>query len=320
MNLLIVKHTGRVPSLASASATSFLYGSDCALCQRSEYLNQNFISLNPLPTYAIKYNTSEQALEGDGFTLYANSTNAKQIFGDFPAINLASIDVGELWILLRLLASRQLIGLEFFYLTPDNYGGSGVGASVKRKQVSISGGRWQGLPGLITPWNIDGIDFRQFSFLGFDVHRIGSIDSYEGFPDNPNRTFILADPPTAPYWLERSLRDNHELISDVMQDRVSTTPIERMAGMCPATVNAQLRRLRGTAANHQRWCLLPLGPKIQTLGAIIFTSNQLEIDNNLSIEPTVGILYDFPKPNADMTRVENSPKYYWRFELEVLQQ
>lgn len=220
--------------------------------------------------------------------------------------------------LLQLLSNGIFNGIDFYYLTPDEYGGMSVGEIVERREISVSGGRWQGLPGLLTAWNIDSGDFRQFSFLGFDVHRLGSIEPYEGFPDNLNRTYILAAPPTSPCWLERSLRDNHELISKVMQDQSSSTPIARMAGMCPATVNSQLRTIRSRVSSQQRWCLLPLGPKIQTLGALIFTTNQLQIDTSNSVEPTVGVLYDFPTPNRDIVRIENQPKYYWKFHIEAM--
>ena len=266
------------------------------------------------------YSSDEQAIQIGLDTIYANSSDVSDCFGSYPAINLSSIDVGEMWILLRLLAKKEFKGLEFYYLVPDSYGGSGVGKLVERKQVSISMGKWLGLPGLLTAWNIDNVDFRQFSFLGFDVYRLGSIDSYEGFPDKLDRTFLLADPPTAPYWLERSLRDNYDLISDVMRDHYTTNPIERVPGMCPSSVNSYLKDLRSLAAPTQRWCFLPLGPKIQTLGAMIFTSNQLEIDNESCVEPTVGVLYDFPKPNAEITRIDNTPSYYWRFLLEYVQQ
>ena len=270
---------------------------------------------NDVEVIHVKYDAEEQSLVSNNFSLYANSTNATRYLDETPAVNLSSIDVGEIWILLRLLSRNIFSEINFYYLIPDSYGGSGVGEKVMRKEVSVSGGRWRGLPGLVTAWNINNTDFRQFSFLGFDVHRLGSIDSYEGFPDNLNRTYILADPPTAPYWLERSLRDNHELIYDVLQDRRADTPIERMAGMCPSTINSQLRSIRAKAPETQRWCLLPLGPKIQTLGAMVFTSNQLDFDSNQNTEPMVGVLYDFPKPDQDMAVINKPPKYYWKFSI-----
>jgi hypothetical protein len=102
-----------------------------------------------------------------------------------------------------------------------------------------------------------------------------------------------------------------------MRDARTSKPVERMPGMCPSAVHSQLRNMRLMAPVTQRWCLLPLGPKIQTLGIIIFTSNQLEIDNSTSNEPVVGVLYDFPKPNVEITRIENTPKFYWRFRVEL---
>lgn len=318
MNFLVVKSTERVSNLNSNSYSSYIFGKDSSLCKRSKYLNDRFMEANNVDDIQIRYDVNEQAIYNRKFSLYANSKNVSDKLGSLPAVNLSSIDVGELWILLRLLIKKEFSGIDFFYLIPDSYGGSGVGEYVARKEVSKSRGNWHGLPGLITPWNIDGVNFRQFSFLGFDVHRLGSIDSYEGFPDNLNRTYILADPPTAPYWLERSLRDNHELITYVLQDGRQEAPIKRMAGMCPATTNAQLRFLRSKADISQRWCLLPLGPRIQTLGAIIFASNQLEYDNDNNREPTVGILYDFPKPNKDMTTIENPPKFYWKFRIGII--
>lgn len=318
MNFLYVASSKRNPNVRSRFATSYICGNSSNLCERSKYLNERFgeDNNNNATVYKVEYSVIDQAIHSDHFKLYANSSNVSDLLGRYPAVNLSSIDVGEMWILLRLLAKNELQGIEFFYLTPDSYGGAGVGKLVERKEVSISGGRWLGLPGLTTPWNIDGINFRQFSFLGFDVHRLGSIDSYEGFPDNLNRTYILADPPTAPYWLERSMRDNYELISDVFYDSKASKPIERIPGMCPSAVNSKLRHMRSMAVSTQRWCMLPLGPKIQTLGIIIFTSNQLEIDNVASREPTVGILYDFPKPNAEITSISNSPAYYWTFRVE----
>ena len=318
MNLLVVKSAQRVSSLRSEKSSVFAYGKGSSLCKRSEYLNQQFLRANSgIDNIQICYDVNSQAVYSEDQILYANSKNIKN-FGSNPAINLSSIDVGELWIMLRLLCKGVFSEIDFFYLIPDSYGGSGVGRKVERREVSRSGGNWRGLPGLVTAWNISGGDFRQFSFLGFDVHRLGSVESYEGFPDNLNRTYVLADPPTAPYWLERSLRDNHELITDVLYDRIPDTPIERMAGMCPATTNSQLRFIRSKAPQSQRWCLLPLGPKMQTLGAIIFASNQLEADNENDIEPTVGILYDFPKPNKDMAVIETSPKFYWKFRVGVI--
>lgn len=313
-----MKNAERVQNLSSDKSTIFICGRESSLCKRSEYLNQTFLAQNDIICHEIHYSTDDQAIHNNHTSIYANSTHVSDFFGNHPSVNLASIDVGEIWILLRLLARNELSGIEFYYLTPDDYGGTGVGECMERRQISISGGRWRGLPGLLTPWNIDNIDFRQFSFLGFDVHRLGSIDSYEGFPDNLNRTYILADPPTAPYWLERSLRDNHQLITEVFQDSHSITPVNRMAGMCPSTVHSQLRDIRSRAPREQRWCLLPLGPKIQTLGAIIFTCNQLEVDTDEEIEPTVGVLYDFPKPNVDITRIETPPKYYWKFCVEAM--
>lgn len=318
MNLLVVKSAQRVPSLRSKRSSIFVYGKDSSLCKRSEYLNQQFLDANDgIENIQVCYNVNEQAVYSKDDVLYANSKNVRK-FGSYPAVNLSSIDVGELWILLRLLSKGEFSEIDFYYLIPDSYGGSGVGRKIERREVSRSGGNWRGLPGLVTAWNVDGGDFRQFSFLGFDVHRLGSIDSYEGFPDNLNRTYVLADPPTAPYWLERSLRDNHELITEVLYDRIPDTPIERMAGMCPATTNSQLRFIRSKVPNNQRWCILPLGPKIQTLGAIIFASNQLEADNEQDIEPTVGILYDFPKPNKDMAIIETPPQFYWKFRVGVI--
>lgn len=315
MSSLIVKSAERVTGLRCKRSSTFIYGKDSSLCNRSEYLNEQFLNSNKgIESIQISYDVNDQALHSDEAVFYANSKNITK-FGKYPAVNLSSIDVGEIWILLRLLSKKVFMEIDFFYLVPDSYGGAKIGKNIERKEVSMSGGNWRGLPGLVTAWNIDGGDFRQFSFLGFDVHRLGSIDSYEGFPDNLNRTYVLADPPTAPYWLERSLRDNHELITDVLYDRILDTPIERMAGMCPATTNSQLRFIRSKYPKEQRWCLLPLGPKIQTLGAILFTSNQLEADNEMNIEPTVGILYDFPKPNKDMTAIETPPKFYWKFRV-----
>jgi len=318
LSFLVVKSAERVSNLHSEKSSVYISGKDFSSCKRSEYLNEKFNTANKIDNIQISYNVDNQAIYNGSFSLYANSSNVGSKLGKNPAVNLSSIDVGELWILLRLLSRKEISGIDFFYLVPDSYGGSDVGKNVVRNEVSISAGRWRGLPGLVTAWNIDDVDFRQFSFLGFDVHRLGSIDSYEGFPDNLKRTYILADPPTAPYWLERSLRDNHELIIEVLQDRLPETPIERMAGMCPATTNSQLHHIRAKAPSSQRWCLLPLGPKIQTLGAIVFTSNQLEIDNKNNNEPTVGMLYDFPKPNKDMTVIQNPPKFYWKFRIEVI--
>jgi hypothetical protein len=317
--LLVVKSSERVDSLRSKRSSVFICGQDSSLCERSKYLNQQFIKDNDVDSVQIRYDVDAQAIFNGNLSLFENSHILTSKLGKFPAVNLSSIDVGELWILLRLLSRNQFTEIDFFYLVPDSYGGYGIGKHVARREVSISGGRWRGLPGLVTAWNIDGVDFRQFSFLGFDVHRLGSIDSYEGFPDNLNRTYVLADPPTAPYWLERSLRDNHELITDVLQDRRPDTPIERIAGMCPATTNSQLRFIRSKMPKSQRWCLLPLGPKIQTLGVIIFTSNQLEVDNKLNNEPTVGVLYDFPKPNKDMAVIERPPNFYWKFRIGIIQ-
>lgn len=316
--MLVVKSAERVSSLKSKRSTAYVYGKDSVTCKRSEYLNNEFIKANNTLNFIVQYDVDSQAINDGDISLYENSKNVSKILGDYPAVNLSSIDVGELWILLRLLSKREFREIDFYYLIPDSYGGSGVGKNVERREVSVSGGSWHGLPGLVTAWNIDRVDFRQFSFLGFDVHRLGSIVSYEGFPDYLNRTYVLADPPTAPYWLERSLRDNHELIADVLQDKQPDTPIERMAGMCPATTNAQLRYIRSKAPKSQRWCLLPLGPRIQSLGAIIFTSNQLESDNNKNEEPTVGVLYDFPKPNKDMAVIEKKPMFYWKFRIGLI--
>jgi hypothetical protein len=307
-------------NLKSEQSTVFFHGKEASLCKRSIYFNEQFLKTNNISRIQIEYDVDDQAICTGVDSIYANSQsqNVPVDWGDFPAVNLSSIDVGELWILLRLLSQKVFQGIDFFYLVPDSYGEADIGKNVLRKEVSKSGGAWRGLPGLVTGWNIDDGDFRQFSFLGFDVHRLGSIDSYEGFPDNLNRTYIIADPPTASYWIERSLRDNHGLIIDVLQDRKSITPIERMAGMCPATINSQLRNIRSKISKKQRWCLLPLGPKIQTLGAILFTSNQLEIDNKVNNEPTVGILYDFPKPNKEMAKIEKKPNFFWKFSIRVL--
>jgi len=305
-------------SSLSTNSTTYISGEESFLCERSKYLGMEFKKENNVTDISIRYDVKSQAIFIQDSPVYANSSDIDKYFGVSPAVNLSSVDVGELWILLRLLSKRKFSEICFFYLTPDSYGESDVGKYAQRKEVSKSGGRWHGLPELVTAWNIDNGDFRQFSFLGFDVHRLGSIDSYEGFPDNLNRTYILADPPTAPYWLERSLRDNHELITDVYYDRRPDTPIERVAGMCPATTNSQLRYFRAKTPSEQRWCLLPLGPKIQTLGALIFTSNQLEIDNKFGQEPTVGVLYDFPKPDINMAQIDGVPKFYWKFNISVI--
>ena len=318
MSLLYIKSAERVSQLHTDHSSVFMHGNESSLCERSSYLKQKFNEVNDIKNVQIEYIVTEQGLRSGDYKIFLTNEKLPEEWGKFPAINLSSIDVGELWILIRLLAQKKFSELEFFYLVPDSYGGSEIGKCALRKEISVSGGGWFGLPGLVTPWNIDDMEFRRFSFLGFDMHRLGSIESYEGFPDNLNSTYILADPPTAPYWLERSLRDNHELILDVLQGKRQETSIIRMAGMCPSTTLSQLQDIRNKMPEKQRWCLLPLGPKIQTLGALVFTSNQLEITNKENSEPMVGVLYDFPKPNKDMAGIEKLPQYYWKFKIGII--
>jgi len=318
MSILFVPKSFQTNSLTSSCATSVVTGQKWGKCQRSISLLNALCSANEnLDVIEVSYSDNLRGIiTSAGEEVFINSNNANEIFGDCPLVNLTAVDVGEIWILLRLVSTGVLRGLEFYYCSPSNYLGAGVGRKSIRTPLTNSSGNWNSLPGLTTEWNNNDLQFKLFSILGFDLHRLGSIDSYEGFPDSQEKTLILADPPTSPFWVERSLRENHELIKLVLQKDSRSEPILRISAICPSTVFSNFTHMYRSL--DERWCFLPLGPRIQTLGTLIFASNQLDHDTELEREPRIGILYDFPEPKPDSTVMLSQPENIWQFKIQRL--
>lgn len=316
MSTLYVPRSFRTNSLKSSMATSIITGEKWKHCDRSKALSASLTNSNSnLQVLEIAYIEDLRGLLVDkNHNILINSTDSEKLFGRYPAINLTSVDVGEIWILLRLLSLGKLDGLEFYYCSPTDYLGAGVGKKSIKTPLSSSSGNWSSLPGLTTEWNSDELQFKLISILGFDLYRLGSIDSYEGFPDSQEETLVLADPPTSPYWVERSLRENHHLIKRVLSKESKVEPILRVSGICPSTVSSVFTHMYKSI--DERWCFIPLGPRIQTLGTLIFTSNQLNKDLKLEREPRIGILYDFPSPKPSSTTMKSKPENTWQFNIE----
>lgn len=317
MALIYSPESVLLETISSTSATSILTGEKWSKSQRAKRLDDQLsLHIPNKKLIELAYSDINKGIRVDNQNVFTNSEFAKQIFGTSPVVNLTSVDVGEIWILLRLLARGILEKIEFFYCTPQNYKGAGVGKKSKSEPLYTSLGNWSGLPELATEWNLDDLSFRQYSALGFDLYRLGSIDSYEGFPDHQEEVLILADPPTSPYWIERSLRENHALIKRVnMEAKSDCETILRVPGICPSAA-ASLLTDKFQKAAAERWCILPLGPRVLSLGILMFVSNSLERDTQSSAEPKVGVLYDFPEPIADETEMDIDAEYVWRYTLK----